>query len=407
MTVAELIVKVYGDDFMLLTKNLFIFCTALLLIAFSNNSWSNDRLAITYASFDSNGFNNFKSVVAFYKALGFKRISLVPTYYHEHLNEIIDKQTPSINTIKACLTYLIENEFKIVYKPHIDPVKYMSNYDIFSSDNASWRVNVGWRGFFDIDPLGSKQSYYDVVILPILKCLQEIYEQKKHTDQLAPVRLELGAELMNSMIRHGDNWHKVAQKTRNFIDSNKLGNFVKLSHNFTHHLEIEEDYLLRMNKAEKKWLRKYIESLDEVAVSQYMDLTIFASGKQASNNNPINSIAEAILFHQQRFRKLILGEHLKVKSFATIPVHIGEFGIGAGGLKHPNYWEGRKIDKAEQAIGFAGLLEFLKICTDLPNEKNLNATIWTVGPAYDIFGFSHPEGLNEPVVNQIRQFLRE
>ncbi len=389
------------------SNKLFICYVFLLLISLDNNSLSNDRLAITYASFDSTGFNNFKSVVDFYKASGFRRISLVPTYYHEHLDEIIDKQTPLIATIKACLTYLIENEFKIVYKPHIDPVKYMPNYDIFSSDNASWRVNVGWRGFFDINPLGSKRSYYNVVILPILKCLKEIYEQKKRKDRLAAVRLELGAELMNSMIRHGDNWYKVVRKAREFIDSNELSNFVKLSHNFTHHIQIEEDYLLRMNKTEKRWLRKYIESLDEVAVSQYMDLTIFTSGKEVSDDNLTNSVAEAILFHHQRFRKLILDKHLKVKNFATIPLHIGEFGIGVGGLKHPNYWEGRKIDKVEQAIGFAGLLKFLKKCKDMPNEKNLNATIWTVGTAYDVFGFSYPEGLNEAVVNQIRQFLRE
>lgn len=389
----------------MLAKSSFFYCVLSLLVFLSHNVLPNDRLAITYASFDSTGFNNFKDIIDFYKNLGFKRISLVPTYYHEHLNEIIDEQTPSMNAIQACLTYLFENGFKIIYKPHIDPVKYMPNYDMFSSDNASWRVNVAWRGFFDFDPLAGEHSYYNIVILPVLKSLKEVYEQQKQNKQLAPVRLELGSELMNSMIRHGDKWIQIAQKVRKFISSNGLNDFVKLSHNFAHHIQIEEDYLLRMTKVEKRQLKKYIESLDEVAVSQYMDLTVFLLDREVPNDSLINSVAKAILFHHKGFRKFILGEQLRVKNFETMPVHIGEFGIGVGGLKHPNYWEGQKIDRSEQAIGIEGLLNFLEKCEEIRGEMYLNATIWTVGPTYDIFGFSYPESLNEKALNQIKNFL--
>lgn len=52
-------------------------------------------------------------------------------------------------------------------------------------------------------------------------------------------------------------------------------------------------------------------------------------------------------------------------------------------------------------------MKFLRNCKDVPNEKNLNVTIWTVGSIYDIFGFSYSEGLNEAAINQIKKFLRE
>ena len=212
---------------------------------------------------------------------------------------------------------------------------------------------------------------------------------------------------MNSMICHGDKWVKVAQKARKFVTLNSLSNFIKLSHNFTHHIQIEEDYLFRMNKTEKKWLRKYIECLDEVSISQYMDLTIFASKDQTTKDTLIHSVAKAILFYHQRFRKLILGEHLKVKNFRTLPVNIGEFGIGVGGLKHPNYWEGNKLDKSAQDVGIRGLLEALRKFKEIDNEKYLDATIWTVGPKYDIFGLFHSEGVNKAAITQIKKFLKE
>ena len=190
-------------------KYITVYCLLMLLVCLPMTLFSDDRLATTYASFDPDGFNNYKYVVDHNKALGFKKISLVPTYYYEHLNAIEDKYTPPIETIKACINYLIEKEFQIIYKPHIDPVRYLANYNIFLSDNASWRVNVTWRGFFDIDPV--KSQYYEVIILPVLKCLKEIYKQKQeeNSGQLPSIRVELGAELMNSMIHHGDKWMKV------------------------------------------------------------------------------------------------------------------------------------------------------------------------------------------------------
>ncbi len=365
---------------------------------------SDDRLAITFASFDKTGFDNYKEIVARYKGVGFTRISMVPTYYHEHLNEIIDTQTPSIDTIKACLNYLIDNGIKVIYKPHIDPVKYLYTYDIWSSDNSSWRVNVPWRGFFDFDPIESR--YYEIVILPVLKCLNDILSQKQHLNLDSFMRLELGAELMNSMIRHGDKWVKIAQKAKEYIAQHNLGKFVNISHNFAHHIQIEEDYILRMNKVEMKWLKKYVELLDELSVSQYMDLTIFISKEQTSEDSLVSSVANAILFYHKRFREVILRNHLQVRNSSTIPINIGEFGIGVGGLKHPNYWEGRKINKSEQTIGIKGLLRALTLFRNIFNEGNLNATIWTIGPTYDVFGFSYSEGLNENVIKEIKKFLQ-
>lgn len=386
------------------TKYFLYYLALIFQIFLPHKLSSNDKLAVTYASFDSNGFDNYRKVLGQYKSFGFERISLVPTYHHEHFNQIIYQHTPSIDTIKACLRYLISSKIKVIYKPHIDPVRYMPNYDIFSSENSSWRVNVTWRGFFDFDPIAS--NYYEIVVLPVLRALKDIYEDLYKIVQYPAVRFELGAELMNSLIRYGDKWGEVTKLARKFINENHLDDFIRLSHNFSHHIQIEEDYVLRMRPVEKEWLRELIKSLDEISISQYMDLSIFTPRKVISDESLADSVAKAILFYHQRFRKLILKEYLQLENWSSIPVHIGEFGIGVGGLKHPNYWEGREIDKKGQEIGFLGFLKALDNFKKIPGEKGLNATIWTIGPAYDIFGLFYPSSLNESVVKFIKEYLR-
>lgn len=359
---------------------------------------ADDRLLVTYASFNADGYDDCEAAIDGYRSIGFRGVSFVPTYYHEHLGEIRADATPSAATIEKCIEHALDSGFRVVYKPHVDPVRYLYGYDAFASDNASWRVNVTWRGFFDFDPVAGQ--YDEVVIFPALEALKNIHARRRDAPAAA-VRFELGAELMNSTIRHGAGWVELARRARKYIRTHGLGAFVKLSHNFSHHIQIEEDFLLRMRSGERRQLARYLESLDELAVSQYMDLTARAP-QGASGDGLVRAVADAIAFYQKRFRDLVLDEHLNVRGSGTLPLHIGEFGVGVGGLAHPNYWEGREVDKRAQEIGIAGLLEYLRRSGD-----GMTATLWTVGPAYDVFADTADAGRNEAAARRIHDYLSE
>ena len=385
-------------------KRIYFLCLTMLLLCLPPKGWSNHRLAITYASFNVEDYNNYKSTIDRFYDLGFRKISLVPTYAHEYFNLIDDRCTPHKDTIKACIQYILCKGMGLIYKPHIDPTRYMwGSCDQSNNNNPSWRKGVSWRAFFDIDPIESQ--YYEVIIQPALASLKEILESNTVRSS-SSVRLELGAELMNSMIRYGHQWEKVAKRVRKYIKTNKMSDAIRISHNFTHHFEIEGDYLLRMNKKEKKYLKKYMESLDEISISQYMDLTIFMQTDScASEIDSVHAVAKAILHYHNRLRNDILGKQLKIKHYETYPINIGEFGVGVGGLKHPNWHGGCLPDKTEQRIGLTGLLESLGKFEKMPVDKELDATIWSVGPTYDIFGFYESCSFNKQAIERIKHFL--
>ena len=77
---------------------------------------------------------------------------------------------------------------------------------------------------------------------------------------------------MNSMVYGPEKWEQLlaaAKKERHRLG---LDGKVILSHNFTHHLEIADDYVGRMTPAGRAALRRYIRGLDALSLSQYMDL---------------------------------------------------------------------------------------------------------------------------------------
>lgn len=381
-----------------------LLCCLLISCSISMDTFANDKLAITYASFNAADYDNYKSDIETFRSIGFQRISLVPTYYHENIHEIILTATPPAAMIGNCLDYLIANDIDIIYKPHIDPVKYLYTYDVFESDNSSWRVNVPWRGFFDMDPVIA--GYYENIVKPVLASLAEIY--KKIPNSASTVRIEIGTEMMNSIIRYGDKWIEVVQEARNFIDQQKLGNYITVSHNFSHHIQIEQDYILRLRENEKRWLKDFLQQLDEISVSQYMDLTIFMEPAQSTIYAKAEAVAKAVLHYHKTFREDILKGHLALNNWDTIKLNIGEFGIGVGGLKHPNYWEGSKtVDPVEQEIGILGFLKALDQFSILENEKDLDATIWTVGDKYDIFGLQYQGAKNENAISHITGYLKD
>jgi hypothetical protein len=292
----------------------------------------------------------------------------------------------------------------VVIKPHLDPAAYQPGFDQFRSENASWRVACPWRGFFDLDPMSD--AYKNGIVVGMLRMLKTALDG---LPAAAPVRLEVGAELMNAEVYTPERWVEllaVAKKERSRLG---LDGKVLLSHNFTHHIEITDDFVARMSPAGRRALARYIRGLDAVALSQYMDLTAAVPPAERGQRLPTaDEVARALVAHEGRFRHDVLEGALGLKPREIPPLHIGEFGVGRGGLLHPNLWAGAATPAEEQALaheiarGHEGLLRYLALAE---GRTVKSAVLWVTGAHYDVFGWENPKYANPEAAAAIKAGL--
>jgi hypothetical protein len=328
--------------------------------------------------------------IAIFKKIGFKVISFVPTYAYDGLDHIDLGSGPDQAELGEAVSAALRAGFSVVVKPHLDPPLYGPGFDPWKSENHSWRVHCPWRGFFDVDPMSA--SYREGIVFGSLRAIKGAFDG---LGALAaqPVRLEVGAELMNSVVYTPDRWEAVlaaAKKERHRLG---LDGKVLLSHNFTHHIEIAEDFVGRMNAARRGALKRYIRGLDALALSQYMDLTAAMPAADRGRRLPSpDEVAQALVMHEKSFKKDILGAALGLRPTDMPPLHIGEFGVGRGGLRHPNLWAGDATPAQEKELareiarGHEGLLRYLAL---MDGRSAQSAVLWVTGPHYDLFGWEN------------------
>jgi hypothetical protein len=341
-----------------------------------------------------------------YKALGFRMIAFVPTYAYVGLDKIDLSSGPDAVELTSAVAAALADGFQVVVKPHLDPPAYQSGFDQLKSENASWRVACPWRGFFDLDPMTA--PYREGVVFGALRMLKEVLDQPAAANA-KPVRLELGVELMNSMVYGPEKWERLlaaAKKERHRLG---LDGKVILSHNFTHHLEIADDYVGRMTAPGRAALRRYIRGLDALSLSQYMDLTATVPAAERGQRLPtVAEISDALVLAEKNFRHDILEGALGLRPKEIPPLHIGEFGVGRGGLKHPNLWAGETTPAEEKALaqqialGDAGLLAYL---ARSDGRTAGSAILWVTGRHYDIFGWEKPSYANPQAIAAIKAAL--
>jgi len=100
------------------------------------------------------------------------------------------------------------------------------------------------------------------------------------------------------------------------------------------------------------------------------------------------------VLHEKNFRRQILVGALGLRPAEIPPLHIGEYGVGRGGLRHPNLWAGDATPAQEKELaheiarGHEGLLRYLA----LPDGRTVkSAVLWVTGPHYDVFGWGDPK----------------
>jgi hypothetical protein len=341
-----------------------------------------------------------------FKEIGFQLVAFVPTYAYVGLNKIDLASGPDPAELAQAFEAALRAGLAVVVKPHIDPPAYGPGFDQFRSENASWRVACPWRGYFDVDPMSD--AYRKGIVFAMLDALKQTFEHLGSTP-VPPVRLEVGAELMNAEVYTPERWVDLLAAVKKERHRLGLDKQVLLSHNFTHHFEIADDFVARMDGPRRKALARYIRGLDALAVSQYMDLTSAVPPLERGKRLPTaDEVALALVGHEQRFRTEILGAALGLKPNEIPPLHIGEFGVGRGGLLHPNLWSGDATPAQEKALaveiarGHEGLLRYLA----LPTGRTVkSAVLWVTGAHYDVFGWEKAKYANPDAVAAIRAAL--
>jgi hypothetical protein len=385
------------------TKQAALAATLLLLSSTPARAAEPAPLGVSYGGWHGEYRDAARKLETF-KAIGFQVVAFVPTYAYVGLNKIDLASGPDAAELAQAVQAALHAGFAVVIKPHLDPAAYEPGFDQFRSENASWRVACPWRGFFDLDPMSD--AYRNGIVLGMLRMLKTALDGVVGA---APVRLEVGAELMNAEVYTPERWVEllaVARKERSRLG---LDGKVLLSHNFTHHIEIPEDFVARMSPAGRRALARYIRGLDAVALSQYMDLTAAVPAAERGRRLPTaDEVAQALVAHEQRFRHDVLEGALGLKPREIPPLHIGEFGVGRGGLLHPNLWSGGASPAEEQALareiarGHEGLLRYLSLSE---GRTVKSAVLWVTGAHYDVFGWENPKYANSDAAAAIKAGL--
>jgi hypothetical protein len=348
--------------------------------------------------------------IATFKDLGFRVVSFIPTYAYVARNKIDLGSGPDSTELSQAIEIALRSGLAVVVKPHLDPPAYGPGFNQFTSDNFSWRAGCPWRGYFDLDPM--TEDYRSGVVFRALAALKAAFDRMGNTAAAAlPARLEVGVELMNSEVDSPERWESLLAAVKKERHRLGLDGKVQLSHDFTHHIEILDDFVARMSRDKREALRRYIHNLDALSLSQYMDLTIAVPAAERGHRLPTaDEVAQALVTHEKNFREQILGKELGLHAKEIPPLHIGEFGVGRGGLKHPNLWSGDATPAEEQALsqeiarGHEGLVRYLALTQGRTAES---AILWVTGPHYDIYGWENPKYANPEATAALKAALHK
>src|SRR5579883_2082052 len=137
-------------------------------------------------------------------------------------------------------------------------------------------------------------------------------------------------------------------------------------------------------------LARYVAGLDTISLSQYLDLTAAMPAAERGKRLPTPAeVDAALLGHETRLRETILQGRLGLAPSRIPPLELGEFGIGLGGLRHPNVWGDKPGGDREAALEkeiAAGLSGLLAYRAD-PRRQAALIVLWNTGPLYDVFGW--------------------
>lgn len=433
-------------------KRLLLLLFALMLVCSSfakrNAELPPSKIGILWSSWSVSNFANHEDYIAVMEDWGIEYVSLNPTYFLDTYAKGIltewngERVTPTIDNQKEIIKALITHGFYINYRPHVDPIIYAMPE---GNDRSTWSTDPGgkdWRGVFDkMDPTSASLGYKEMVILPGLQMLaQAIRETKNQGIRLrTPIRFDLGAELMNSMLNYPTHWSDLRDEVRNLLNTtySDVKDQIVIGHNFCHHIEYllrldgHPDYFTRImadnqpdysllyldrpgvTQETRNAIGRYIVGLDQISISQYMPLDIFTPEGQTTTPEEVE---QALYWHEENFIRESLMRECSIKAEELPVLHIGEYGMGWRGLNAPNVWDVAAWDRAgrgnmilsesqqkeDAAIAIDGIIRYVEDPTDTQFRSFL---LWFGGKPYDVLNINSYSNWNNPsAAESLRQY---
>jgi hypothetical protein len=245
-------------------------------------------LSYAYAAFHAGDYDRYPEPLARLWGLGFRWVTLIPTFAVREPFEIVPGYTPPLATIRAVLLHALALGFDVKVEPHID-----------------WQATLDgageWRGLMQFDPAG---EYFDKVIAP----MRELAVNAKLLYPDHRIALTLGSEVDRSVRDHPEAWLAVRRRAR--------AEGIATGHKFNH-------------DAGRALLRsEYVASLDWVSFSFYPAMGF----RQPPEWWRAPHAAEEYEDAAERFRQAAadLGRKLPRKT----AFEIGEFGLGSSDVEH-------------------------------------------------------------------------
>lgn len=414
---------------------LFIVLTLLRVEAKSDAALPSSKVGLLWTSWSVDHYATYPAYIAKLQAWGIEYVSLNPTYFINTYAEGIVTDwsgttvTPDLMLQKNIVKELIKKKFYINYRPHVDPIKFAMP---MGDARNNWNTIPGgtdWRGLFnELNPTSATIGYRSRIILPALNMLAQAIREAGAP--VTPIRFDLGAELMNSMLNYPQQWIDLRVEVQQLLNSqyNDVKQHISLSHNFCHHIEYllriprHDDFATRVaadQKLDKSLLfidrpgvtpetrlaiGRYIAGLNEMSISQYMPLDIFRKGSKTN----AEEVKEALLYHEKNFVEEVLVKECGIKPQELPVLHIGEYGMGWRGLAAPNVWDRAEWIKAgnghmmlsdeqqkeDAAIAIEGILKYVQEDSGTNFRSFL---LWFGGAPYDLLNINDYSAWSNPL----------
>jgi hypothetical protein len=290
-------------------------------------------------------------------SLGFRSVTLVPTFAVHEPFEIGLDYTPPFATIRAVLMHALALGMDVKIEPHID---WKSTLDTVGE----------WRGFMQFNP---EAEYFDRVIGP----MRELAIEAKAAYPERRISLTLGAELDRSVREFPDGWLDVLYRA--------AAPGIEIGHKLNH------------DAASTIFAAPYLASLDYVSYSFYPKIRFRKPREWWASPKPdkeLEPLADAFERNAEDLRrKLPRGPEFQ----------IAEFGLGSADVEHPYKLVPafyRTMDEANQNVRrnyYRGFLHYGS------RQGTPPITFWSAG-YFDFLGVFSSEYQDEALVSLVQTY---
>jgi hypothetical protein len=293
-------------------------------------------------------------------SLGFRSVTLVPTFAVREPFEIKLDYTPPLATIRAVLMHALALGLHVKLEPHID-----------------WQSTLDgrgeWRGLMHFNPVG---DYSDRVIAPMRTLALEakaVYPERR-------VSLTLGSEVDRSVREFPDAWMEVR--------GSAAAQGVEIGHKLNH------------DAASAIFATRYLASLDYVSFSFYPRIRIWRPREWWLSPQPDEELKILVDAFECRAtelqRKLPHGPEFQ----------IGEFGLGSADVEHPYKLDPEfflDLDAGRRELRRKYYAAFVDSVSRLPAAGL--ATFWSAG-YFDFLGVFESRYKEESLISLVEDYNR-